>query len=63
MKGVIKMKAIDILFAEIDKINSQIKKEEDTGKKVSLALNIRKIVDIIEDIEKLRIQCGTNEHI
>lgn len=50
------MKAIDILFYEIDKINSQIKKEEDTDKKVTLALNIRKIVDIIEDIEELRLE-------
>lgn len=50
------MKAIDILFNEIDKINSQIKNEKDTNKKVTLALNIRKIVDIIEDMEELKLE-------
>ena len=50
------MKAIDILFNEIDEINSQIKIEEDTDKKVTLALNIRKIVDIFEGLEELRLE-------
>ena len=50
------MRAIDILFNEIDKINSQIKLEEVTLKKVLLALKIRKIVDIIEDMEELRLE-------
>ena len=50
------MRAIDILFNEIDKINSQIKLEEVTFKKVLLALKIRKIVDIIEDMEELRLE-------
>ena len=48
------MRAIDILFDEIDRINSQIKLEENMDKKVTLALNMRKIVDIIEDT--LRIE-------
>ena len=52
------MKAIDIMFDEIDKINSQIKSEEYTYKKVLLALKIRKIVDIIEDMDELQIEDG-----
>ena len=56
MKGGEIMRAIDILFNEIDKINSQIKLEEVTLKKVLLALKIRKIVDIIEDMEELRLE-------
>ena len=52
------MRAIDIMFNEIDKINSQIKLEEVTFKKVLLALKIRKIVDIIEDMDRLQIEAG-----
>lgn len=52
------MKAIDIMFEEIDKINSQIKLEELTYKKVLLALKIRKIVDIIEEMDRLQIDDG-----
>ena len=58
MKGGEKMRAIDILLNEIDKINSQIKLEEATYKKVLLALKIRKIVNIIEDMDKLQIEKG-----
>ena len=53
------MRAIDILFNEIDKINSEIKKEEVTFKKVLLALKIRKIVDIIEEMDRLQIDDGS----
>ena len=56
MKGGEIMRAIDILFNEINKINSEIKFEEVTFKKVLLALKIRKIVDIIEDMEELRLE-------
>ena len=52
------MRAIDILFNEIDKINSEIKKEEVTFKKVLLAFKIRKIVDIIEDMDRLQNDNG-----
>ena len=55
------MRAIDILFNEIDKINSEIKLEKATFKKVLLALRIRKIVDIIEDMDKLQSHNG-NEY-
>ena len=58
MKGGEIMRAIDILFNEIDKINSQIKLEEVTYKKVLLALKIRKIVDIIEDMDRLQMDKG-----
>lgn len=52
------MRAIDILFNEIDKINDQIKLEELTFKKVLLAFKIRKIVDIIEDMDRLQMDDG-----
>ena len=52
------MKAIDILFNEIDKINSQIKLEKETYKKVILALKIREIINIVEDIDRLQIPDG-----
>ena len=54
------MRAIDILFDEIDKINSEIKAEENMYKKLSMALQIKKIVEIIYSIEELRMQNGDN---
>ncbi len=57
------MRAIDILFDEIDKLNSKLKKEDDMGKKIVLAFQIGKIVEIIGGIEALRIQSGNNERI
>lgn len=47
-------RAIDILFDEIDSINSQIKSEEKTHKKVLLAFKIKKIVNIIDEIDKIK---------
>lgn len=58
MKGGERMRAIDILFDEIDKINSQIKSEKYTFKKVLLALKIKKIVNIIEDMDRLQMDEG-----
>ena len=58
-----KMKAIDILFNEIDRINTQIKNEEDMDRKVAFAFQISKIVEIISDVEALRIQSGNTECI
>ena len=52
------MRAKDILFDEIDKLNSQIKLEEATFKRVLFALKMRKIIDIIEDMDKLQIDDG-----
>lgn len=52
------MRAIDILFNEIDRINSQIKLEESTYKKVLLALRIRKIINIIEEMDRLQMGNG-----
>lgn len=49
------MRAIDILFNEIDKLNAQIKTEKVTYKRVLLALKIRKIIDIIEEMDRLQI--------
>lgn len=48
------IKAIDILFNEIDKINSQIKLEKNTYKRVLLAFEIEKIVEIIRGLEELQ---------
>ena len=48
------MRAIDILFDEIDKINSQIKEEKDMNNKVILAFEISKIVEIIRGMEELQ---------
>lgn len=48
------IKAIDVLFYEIDKINSQIKLEKDTYKRVLLAFEIEKIVGIIRGLEELQ---------
>ena len=59
VKGGEMMRAIDILFNEIDKINSEIKKEELTFNKVMLAFKIRKIVDIIEEMDKLQQDDGS----
>ena len=53
------MRAIDILFNEIDKLNTEIKSEELTFKKVLLAFKIRKIVDIIEDMDRLQRYDGS----
>ena len=53
------MRAIDILFNEIDKLNSQIKLEEKTYKKILLAMKIRKIIDIIEDMDRLQVDNGS----
>lgn len=50
------MRAIDILFDEIDKLNAQIKIEENVQKKVFLAFQISKVIEIINEIEKFRIQ-------
>ena len=55
------MRAIDILFSEIDKINSEIKLEKDKHRKVFLVFKIGKIVEIIQKIEELRIQSGADE--
>ena len=63
MKGGEIMRAIDILFNEIDKINSQIKLEENMHQKVFLAFKMGKIVEIIDEIEKLRIQIGDDKWI
>ena len=57
------MRAIDILFDEIDKINSEIKLEENKHKKIFLAFKIGKIVEIIQKIEELRIQSGDDKCI
>ena len=54
MKGGEIMRAIDILFDEIDKINSQIKIEDDTYARVVLAFEIGKIVEIIRGMEELK---------
>ncbi len=48
------MRAIDILFNEIDKINSQIKLEDETYSKVLLAFEIGKIVEVIRGMEELK---------
>ena len=61
MKGGEIMRAIDIMFAEIDRLNTEIKAEENMYNKLSMALQIKKIVEIIYSIEKLRIQSGDNE--
>ena len=50
------MRAIDILFNEIDKINTEIKQEENMHQKVFLAFQMGKIIEIINEIEKMRIQ-------
>ena len=50
----IEVKAIDILFDEIDKINTQIKSEDDTYGKVLLAFEIGKIVKVIQEMEELK---------
>lgn len=52
------MRAIDILFDEIDKLNSQIKAEENMHRKIFLAIKIGKIVEIINEIEEMRMQSG-----
>ncbi len=49
------MRAIDILFDEIDKLNSQIKLEENTCDRVVLAFEIGKIVEIIRGMEELKL--------
>ena len=56
VKGGEIMRAIDILFDEIDKINSEIKKEKDMNAKIFLAFKLGKVVEIINKIEKMRIQ-------
>ncbi len=57
------MRAIDILFDKIDKINSQIKIEKNMQDKISLAFQIGNIVEIIKEIEKIRIQTVNDEWI
>lgn len=57
------MKAIDIMFDEIDKINSQIKQENTMQDKFLLLHQIRKVIEIIDSIEELRILSGNSEHI
>ena len=57
------MRAIDILFNEIDKINSEIKSEDNVCRKVFLAFKIGKIVEIIKGMEELRMQSGDTECI
>lgn len=63
IKGEINMRAIDTLFDEIDKINSQIKIENKMQDKLFLIHQIRKIIEIIDSIEELRIQRGDNDCI
>lgn len=48
------MKAIDILFAKIDELNSKIKSESDMKTKVFLAAEIKEIIEIISSINELR---------
>ena len=57
------MRAIDILFNEIDKINTEIKKEEDMNAKIFLAFKLGKVVEIINEIEKARIQIVSDKWI
>lgn len=54
MKGGEIMRAIDILFDEIDKLNFQLKNEEDTDNRVMLAFEIGKIVEIIRGMQELQ---------
>ena len=48
------IRAIDIYFNEIDKINSEIKLEKDTYTKVLLAFEIGKIVKVIREMEEFK---------
>ena len=57
------MRAIDILFDEIDKINSLIKTKKNMQDKISLAFQIGNIVEIIKEIEKMRIQTASDKWI
>ena len=50
----IEVKAVDVLFDEIDKINSQIKAEDKTFKKVMLVFKLKKVIEAIEIIEKIK---------
>ena len=63
LKGGEMMRAIDILFDEIDKINTEIKKEEDMYEKLFHVYQIKQIIEIIESIDKQRIQSGADKWI
>ena len=57
------MRAIDVLFTKIDELNSNIKLESEIHNKIMLALQIKKIVEIITHIEELKVQCGDGEYV
>ena len=57
------MKAIDILFKKLDELNSKIKNETETPNKLILLFQIEKTIDIIKNIEELRIKCGDEKCI
>lgn len=60
MKGFYKMKAIEILINKIDELNSKIKLENDIDSKVLLALEIKKIIEIIASMQELKNQTYLN---
>lgn len=54
------MKAIEILINKIDELNSKIKLENDIDSKVLLALEIKKIIEIIASMQELKNQTYLN---
>lgn len=59
------MKAIDILFKEIDKLNKLMQEEENIDKKYHCCVEMKKIISTIETIVEIRYDtiCPSNDFI
>ena len=50
------MKAIEIMFNEIDKLNEEIKSETNIHKKISKAFEISQVIRVIKEMKNLQLE-------
>ena len=50
------MKAIEIMFNEIDRLNEEIKSESNISQKISKALEINQVIRIIKEMKNLQLE-------
>lgn len=57
------MRAIDILFDEINELNTEIVVSTDTNEKVGLVMRIRDIADIIREISVYHLNYNERDYL
>lgn len=50
------MKAIEIMFNEIDRLNEEIKSESDISRKILKALEINQVIKVIKEMKNLQLE-------